>query len=186
MSRRAQPIVFEWKALDVLQEGGEIIQTWAMVPSARYANVAKRQFGDGGEHVLEESQERSKASHSQYFAALNDYFHNVPEKMAARWPTAEHFRKWLLVEAGWFDEKEFEMLSEKHAKGLATFIRTEDVYARIHVNGKKVIVRRAKSQSMKAMGKEDFEASKRAVLDLAEQLVGVPKGTVMKNAGRAA
>jgi hypothetical protein len=185
--RRLQPIAFTYRELDVIdRETGEITKLEAMVPSARYRNVAKRQFGAGGEYVLDEVNERSLASHSQYFAALKDYFDNVPEKMAARWPSPVHFRRWLLVEAGWFDEKEFELFSEKHAKALATFIRTEDAYARLTIHGKKVIVRRAKSQSLKAMGKDDFEKSKRDVLELAEQLVGVPRRVAMKNAGRAA
>jgi hypothetical protein len=185
--KRTQPIAYVWREVDLIEADGEVTRTWAMVPSLRYRNVAQRQFGAGGEHVLEPVSERSMASHNAYFAALNDYFDNIPERMEARWPTAEHFRKWLLIEAGWFDEKEFEMESEKHAKALATFVRTEDVYARIAVRrGKTVIVRRAKSQSLKAMGKLDFEASKKAVLDLAEQLVGVPRGVAMKNAGRAA
>ena len=184
---RAQPIAFIWREVDVVEADGEVVRTRAMVPLPRYRNVAQRQFGEGGEHVLEEVSERSMASHNQYFAALKDYFDNLPERIQARFPTPEHLRKFLLIEADWFDEREFEMESERHAKALATYIRTEDTYARIAVRrGKTVIVRKAKSQSLKAMGKADFEASKRAVLELAEQLVGVPRGVAMKNAGRAA
>lgn len=186
MSRRHQPIAFVWRKMDVMLDGGEVRKIGAMVPSPRYEVVAERQFGAGGEYILEEAVERSMASHSQFFAAINDYFHNIPENMAARWPTAEHFRKWMLIETGWFDEKEFELLSDKHAKNLATFIRTEDVYARIAVRGKIVIVRRAKSQSLKAMGKDDFQKSKEDVLGLCEQLVGTPPKVAMRNAGRSA
>jgi hypothetical protein len=187
MVTRQQPIVFTWREVDVTAPDGEVTRQMAMVPTMRYANVAKRQFGDADtEHVLEQANERSMASHSQFFAAIKDYFDNIPEKMQARWPTPEHFRKWLLVECGWFDEKEFDMISEKHAKGLGTFIRTEDEYARITISGKKVIVRRAKSQSLKAMGKDDFQRSKQDVLELAEQFVGVPRAVAMKNAGRSA
>jgi len=183
---KAQPIVFEWKALDVLGEGGEVVQTWAMVPVPRYQNVARRQFGDGGEHIMEESAERSRASHSAYFAALHDLFQSIPENIAARWPTETHFRRWLLIETGWFEEKEFDLLSEKHARALGNYIRIEDEYARIAIRGTKVIIRRAKSQSLKAMGAADFKQSKKDVLDLAEQMVGVPRGAAIKNAGHAA
>jgi hypothetical protein len=187
MTARQQPIVFNWREVDIIDADGVATRQMAMVPTMRYSNVAKRQFGDADtEHVLEQANERSMASHSQFFAAIKDYFDNIPEKMQARWPTPEHFRKWMLIEAGWFDEKEFDLISEKHAKALATFIRVEDVYARITVRDKKVIVRRAKSQSFKAMGAEDFKKSKSDVLDLAEQLVGVPRAVAMKNAGRSA
>jgi hypothetical protein len=181
---RPQSIAYVYRNVEYIDAEGEVIKTGAMVPSPRYREVAKRQFAAGGEHVLEESAERSLASHGHFFASLHDLFDSVPEKMAPRWPTAEHFRKWLLIETGWFDEKEFDMESEKHAKALGTFIRTNDAFARISIHGRKVIVRTAKSQSMKAMGKEDFGRSKNDVLDLASQLVGVDPKTVSK--GRAA
>lgn len=186
MRHAQQPIAFTWRDVDVIKTDGEVDRTGAMVPTLRYRNVAQRQFGAGGEYVLEQVSERSMASHSHFFAALNDAFHNLPETVAPRWPTAEHFRKWLLVESGWFDEKEFDLISEKHAKALATFVRAEDVYARIAVHGKTVIVRRAKSQSLRAMGKDDFQKSKNDVLDLAEQFTGISRGQAMKNAGKSA
>jgi len=95
-------------------------------------------------------------------------------------------RKWILCEVGWFDEKEIDCANEKHAKALQTFIRTEDDYARIFRRGSLVIIRKAKSQSLAAMGKKDFEASKRDCLDLLESMVNVPKGTLMREAGQSA
>jgi hypothetical protein len=185
---RPQSIAYVWREVEIITnpETGEVLKTGAMVPSPRYREIAKRQFAAGGEHVLEEVAERSMASHSHYFATLHDLFDNVPEKMAPRWPSCEHWRAWLLIETGFFEEKEFDMNSEKHAKALATFVRINSPFARISIHGPKVIVRTAKSQSMKAMGKEDFQKSKDAVLDLASQLVGVSKAEAMKNSGRAA
>jgi hypothetical protein len=184
---RSQAIAYVWREVEIVDpQTGETTKVGAMVPSIRYRKIAERLFGAGGEHVLEEVAERSRASHSHYFASLNDLFENVPERMEARWPTAEHFRKWLLIETGWFNEKEFDLQSEKHAKALGTFIRTNDAFARISIHGTKVIVRTAKSQSLKNMGAEDFRRSKADVLDLASQLVGVTPSVASKNAGRAA
>jgi hypothetical protein len=184
---RIQPIVFVWREVDLIDGDGVAVRVKAMVPLVRYGNVAARQFTDGEQYPLAPIEERSMASHSQFFAAMNEYFKNLPEKIATRWPTVNHFRRWCLIETNWFDEKEFELTSEKHARALATFIRTEDEYARIAFRGgTKVIVRRAKSQSLAAMGKADFEKSKKDVLDLAESLVGAPVRTVMKNAGKVA
>ena len=183
---KPQPVAFDWKQVEVISADGEAERVMAMVPLNRYANVCKRQFGDGGEHVLEPTSERSMASHSQFFAAINDHFKNLPERVQARWPSATHFRRWLLIEAGHFDEKEFECDSQLNARRLAGFIRTEDEYARIHVRGTVVIVRRAKSQAIPAMKAEEFKITKRDVLDLAEQLTGVSRGQAMKNAGRSA
>ncbi len=182
---KPQPIAFVWAEVALPDGAGELVL--AMVPLPRYANVAKRQFGEAGsEHVLEAISERSMASHSQFFAAVNDAFNNLPENVSARWPTAQHFRKWCLIECGYFEEKEIVCLSEQRAAETALFVRDLDEYARIHVHGHTVLVRRAKSQSRGKMQKDEFEASKKAVLDLAEQFVGVSRSQMMKHAGRSA
>ena len=181
---RMQPVIFYWKEVDVIDGDGIATRRMAMVPHLRYGNVVKRQFADGEEYVLAPVEERSMASHRQFFAAINDAFHNLPEKVAARFPSAQHLRRWALIECGHFDEKEFDCDSEKNAKRLATFIRTEDEYARISLHGLKVIVRRAKSQALPAMKKADFEVSKRDVLDLLEAMTSLPSGTLMREAGK--
>lgn len=183
---KAYPVNFTWREVDVVDADGVAMRVKAMVPQPKYHNLAARQFTEGEEYTLAQIEERSMASHSQYFAALNDYYENLPETVSARWPSREHFRKWCLVECGFFDEKEFDMASERHAKALGAFIRTEDEYARIVVRGTKVIVRRPKSQSLSAMGKEEFQASKQAVLELAAEFVGVAPSKMMKEAGRHA
>jgi hypothetical protein len=182
-----KPVAFIWGEAEVVDaRTGEIARKRAMVPLPRFDNLAKRQFVDGEEYVLAPIEERSMASHNQYFAALKGYFDNLPESISARWPTPQHFRRWLLIEAGWFDEKEFEMVSSEYAHALGAFVRTADEYARILIRGKKVIVQKAKSQSRAAMGKEAFQQSKRDVLDLAESMVGTPVRTMMREAGNHA
>lgn len=183
---RIYPVVFQWRDVDLIDEEGVADRAMAMVPLARYLNVAKRQYHALEEYPLVPLEARSRASHNQYFAALSDGFHNLPEKIAARWPTQEHLRKWILCETGWFDESEIDCASPKHATQTAVLIRSFDEYARISVHGAKVIIRRAKSQAAAAMGKEAFEASKKDVLDLLENLIGVSRGQLKKQAGRSA
>ena len=180
---RIQPIVFIWSEA-IVPESGEIKRV--MVPQPRYAKIAARQFVDGQEYPLAILETRSRASHNQFFAALHEGFQNLPEKIAPRFPTEDHLRKWLLCETGWFDEDEFDFETEKQANRLARWIRTDNEYARIKVVGTRVIVRRAKSQSAAAMGKDTFEQSKRDVLDLLEAMTNVPRGTLKREAGRAA
>jgi hypothetical protein len=185
MSRRDQPIAFFWLSVDVVDQHGVLTKCLAMVPQPRYVNVAKRQFGEAGsEHVLDPTSERSMASHNAYFAQLKEYFDNLPETYSPRYPTPEHFRKWLLVQTNWFDESEFNLSSEEAAKALGDFIRRRDAYAWMHPYGKKLIVRSPRSQSRAAMGKEDFEKSKHDVLELAAQMVGVAPGQMAKEARR--
>lgn len=158
-----------------------------MTPLPRYRNVAKRQFGEAGtEHILESASERSMAGHNAYFAAINDYFDNLPETIAPRFPTPTHFRRWLLIECGYFDERELTFGTEQNAIEASTYIRTLDEYARIHVHGRKLLIRRARSQSLKSMGKEEFDASKKAVLELAGEMTGISRTEAIRNAGRHA
>lgn len=185
---RTVPIVMNWREVDVIDADGVATRTKAMVPNVRYAKVAAKQFADGEEYPLVVLEARSRASHNQFFAALQDGFDNLPESIAARWPTVEHFRKWALIECGWFDEKEIDFGSALYAKRAAILLHDEfDEYARIFQpnDGPKLIVRRAKSQSASAMSKEPFEKSKRDVLDLVESMIGVERGDLKKQARSA-
>lgn len=191
MAGRIFPVTFVWRDVEVVDDDGVVGRQMAMVPLGRFLPLCKRQFVDGEEYSLAPIEARTRASHSHYFAAIHDAFENLPESIAARWPTAEHLRKWCLVEAGYFDEKEFDCDDEKQARRLGNFIRTEDEYARISLHRSDsqrvtVIVRRAKSQAAAAMGKDEFEKSKRAVLDLLEHMIGVERDALSRNAGTSA
>ena len=65
-------------------------------------------------------------------------------------------------------------------------MRDEIFTHQVSENRWKVIVRRAKSQAMPAMKKQEFEDSKKAVLELIEHLISVPKGTLKEEGGRSA
>lgn len=56
--------------------------------------------------------------------------------------------------------------SKAEALRLAAFIKPMDGYVEVSVRESVVIVFTAESQSMKSMGKERFQASKTAVLEL--------------------
>lgn len=231
------PVVYRWQQVEVTNpDDGTLSRAHAHVPVARYRKMAANQFADGEEYPLIKLQPRDMRSHNHYFAAVGDAFDNLPEAIAARFPTAEHLRKWALIETNWFDEKEWTFEgrgAKEQARKLGTFIRAEDEYARIKTvqvdggpdnreqalddalevwtsNGAteerermrlairaalrtldkagtwKVIVRKAKSQAVLEMGAEDFKASKKDVLDLLEAMTKVPKGSLMKHAGRSA
>lgn len=183
---RSYPVTFVWSEADVIDAHGEVARAKVMVPKPRYGNVCAKQFVEGHEYPLVILDARSRASHNFYFACLAEGFNNLPENIAARWPTPEHLRAWLLIESGWCEEDEFTLDDEAEAKTAMTKIRKRQPYARIIRNGRKVIVQYAVSQSAAAMGKDKFEASKKDVLDLLEHLTNVPRGALAKNAGRAA
>ena len=199
------PVNYVWRKVDVVIEStGEVVRMLAMVPSARYRAVAAKQFHEGEEYTLDQVEERSMASHRQYFAALKSGYDNLPEKVFFRtkkdgtyvlddsgnripkWPSVEHYRKWLLIEAGFYEEREIPAPNATYAKRLAAWIRPDDVYARIFTRGEFVVVQRAMSQSTKAMKKKAFQESKEAVLSLNDAMTGVAPGTHWREAGNAA
>lgn len=183
---RMLPVVFRWENVEVIDPDGVAARCKAMVPLSRYGQIAGRQFHDAEEYPLVVLEARSRESHSHYFAAVHDGWLNLPEDISPRFPTSEHLRKWCLIEASWFDENEVDCGTAKAAKEAAMMARKLDEYARISIHGSVVLVRRAKSQSAKAMGKQAFEDSKRAVLDIIASMVGVSRAQLKKNAGRSA
>jgi hypothetical protein len=181
-SMKIQPVEFTWLEVYVVDENGEMIQRKAMVPARRFDNLCGRQFEDGSRHTMAPVESRSMNSHRHYFAALKAGFQNLPEKIAARWPTPEHLRAWLLIETGWYDEHQIECESDTYAKRLATFVRSESPYARIAIRGTMVIIMKAKSQSLSEMTAQDFQKSKTEVLDLLEHMIGTDRGALMREA----
>ena len=78
------------------------------------------------------------------------------------------------------------MATAAEAVRVASFIKPMDDYAVVVPKGATVSVFTAKSQSMKAQGRKDFQESKTRVLDLLSDMIGVDRRTLDANAGRAA
>ncbi len=161
------PLVFSWD--------GE-----AMVP--KVPRLADRQFVVGETYRLAVQEERSAASHGHYFARLHELWLNLPEDVAENFPTEEHLRKRALIEAKFYDQDIIDCGSNKVAPTVAAAIRKRDDFALIHIQDQFVIVRTAKSQSIKAMGKDVFQKSKEAVLEIVEAMVGVKPAPVSERA----
>jgi len=118
------------------------------------------------------SDRRSAVSHSHYFAAVNEAWRNLPEDMADDFPTSEHLRKWALVKSGFRDERSIACSSRAEALRIAAFVRPIDEFAIVVVREAVVTVYTAKSQSLRAMGKAEFQRSKDGVLDVLAKLIG--------------
>lgn len=181
---RTYPVTFVWREIDVCVEGGEVVRAKVMVPEPRFAKVCDKQFSVNELYPLVVMEPRSRGSHNFYFATIGDIFENLPEAEAARFPSTEHFRKWALCEAGYADEKTYVCDNHKKAMQLAALIRSISDYAIIRVSGDVVKIFEAKSQSAAAMGKEIFEESKKAVLDIMSALTSTSTATFAKEAAR--
>jgi len=152
------PVLFRWS--------GE-----AMEPLPRFARACDAAYTVGEVYRMEVQEQRSLISHNHYFASLNDIFLSLPEEFGDRIPTVEHMRKWALIRCGYRDERSIVCASKAEAKRIAAFVKPLDEFAIIVVHEATVTVLTAKSQSMKAMGKADFQKSKDDVLAYCQGLL---------------
>lgn len=155
-----------------------IIYSWdgeTMVPLPRFHKRCDEVFVVGETYTLVPHEERSGVSHRHYFACVKSAWDNLPELEAERFPTPDHLRKFALIKAGYRDERTFVAASKAEAVRLAAFMRPMDQYAVVIVSNAVVTVYTAKSQSMKAMGKKEFQRSKEAVLDVLANMIEVER-----------
>ena len=142
-----------------------------MVPVRK--SIADKTYVDGEAYRLGVIEERSQNSHNHFFACVADAWLNLSADQTERWPTREHLRKYCLIKAGFADERSIVCVSAAEAQRVAAFVKPMDTYALVTVSGTCVRVYTAKSQSRKAMGARDFQASKTAVLEIVSALIGV-------------
>lgn len=175
MTDKIPPLAFTWNAAD--GEHG------CMVPRDHRAQTY---FEDRQTYQLQVYEGRSKKSHDHFFAVIEEAWKNLPERHAARFPTDEHFRKYLLIQNGFCTSTELACGTPDQAVKFAKHLRTKDAYSMILVRGTVVMEFVAESQSQHAMGKARFQDSKQKCLEGAAAMIGVSVEDLAKNTGRAA
>lgn len=158
----------------------------AMAPASTYRRRCDQEFVIGEFYHLVPHEDRSPASHAHYFASITEAWRNLPEALTEQFPTTEHLRKNALIRAGYADERSIVCASKAEALRVAAFIKPMDDYAVVVVSEAVVKVFTAKSQSMRAMGKVQFQASKEAVLNVLADMVGATSGQLQQNAREVA
>lgn len=139
----------------------------------RYPRLAADRFEAGEDYLLADVEHRSDLSHRHEFAWLRESWKSLPEDVADLYPTAEHLRKRALIEAGYYHETVVDAGSAQAALRVASFIRGLDDFCIVIARGPIVVRREAKSQSKRAMGAKDFQASKTAIMEVVAGLLGV-------------
>jgi len=150
-----------------------VFQEGAFQPLPNYRKVANASYGEGEVVSLVAHEDRSLASHGHYFASVSEAWKNLPEEQTERFPTADHLRKWALIKTGYRDERTFVCSSKAEATRVAAFVKPLDPYAVIIPRGAVVTAYTAKSQSMRAMGKKEFQESKEAVLGVLAEILHI-------------
>lgn len=170
---RPVPVLYTWMDVDVADADGVVRTTPAMVPHRRFGNVCGRQFSLGESYMLDVEEFASTKSRRHYFACLRTAWLNLPESIAARYPTITHLRKAALIKTGYRTEQHLALANNDEALRVAAVIKTVDEFAILIVKENMVRVCVAQSQSTHAMNKQQFQESKVAVLDLVAGLIGV-------------
>lgn len=151
-----------------------------------WAKRADQQFVVGETYRLEFREERSYQSHRHFFAAIHDAWQNLPEQWAQMFVSPDHLRRYALIRTGYADQELMACDSAADAERFRAYIASRDDFAIVTVHDAVVSVLTAKSQSVKAMNKAEFQESKQAVLDYVASLIGTSADTLQQNAGEAA
>lgn len=165
----APPILFNWNG-----DG--------FTPATAYwGRQADKHYVIGEKYELVEHHSRSHKSHTHQFAALHEAWGNLPTDLAMLFPSPEHFRKFCLIKSGWCNVQTFTMASHIEAKKLERTLKSHDEFAIIRTRGDVVVQSIAKSQSYRAMGKEDFQKSKDDCLRVASEILGTSRKALEEN-----
>lgn len=167
-----RPMTFSWEG-DVLRPASPFM-----------AKLCDRQMVIGETYMLVEHHDRSMNSHRHYFAMVHEGWQNLPEAYAdIPWAqTSEHLRAYALIKTGYCESQSIVCASKSEAKRMAAFIRPMAPYGLVTVKDAVVTRHDAKSQSMKAMGKAEFQRSKDDVLNFIEDLIGVERDALRRAA----
>lgn len=168
-------------------------KTFEVLP--RHHNLVCELYTDGETYMMEEREERSSASHAQYFAAVGEAFRNLSDAQRRELNSVKHLRKWALIKAGYYNETLMACETKEQALAWALWWRNRNDYAEIAAvrleseDGAMhwyFRMREAKSQSKHAMNKAEFEQSKRDVLDILAGEIEVRRRDLEQAAGNNA
>lgn len=147
-----------------------------------WARRADKEFVIGEQYFIGQQEPRSINSHNHFFASVHAAWENLPEEEAARFPSADHLRRYALISTGFADSHTLICDTPEDAQKAANFIQPIDEFSLVIVRGNVVERFSAKSQSMRAMGKEEFQRSKEAVLAFLSQMIGVTPAELQRGA----
>lgn len=158
--------------------------TWdaeACVMSPKWPRLAASRFEGGRDYLLAPLDVTSEKSRRHEFAWLRTAWLNLPEDLAAAFPSVDHLRKHALIVAGFCNTTDYVCGSRAEAVRWAENLRREvDAYAVVEVREGVVRVHKARSQAKAAMTGAEFQASKTAILEVVSAMLGVEPATLKR------
>jgi hypothetical protein len=137
-----------------------------------HARAADKDLVIGEVLTWQQVQERSLKSHNHFFASVHDAWLNLPESVSVEFPSDESLRKYALIKAGYCTVKKIVCANNKEANVVVALMSELDAFLICEVSNNVATVYRAQSQSVKSMGKDTFQKSKTAVLEILSEMIG--------------
>lgn len=146
-----------------------------------------RLYTVGERYRLAEMQERDMVKHARQFAFIADAWDNLPERFAGEpWAQSpEHLRRFALIKTGCCNTETFPCNSRAEAMRWATQLRSDNEYAIVTIRGTTIYRFTAMSQSLRAMGAEQFYASRKKVMAFVAELIGTDAETLSRQGAPA-
>lgn len=156
----------------------------AMEPLTRFLEYCQRDFVEGSTYRLEPVGARNQESHDHFFAVMHLAYDNLTTRQKEEWPKFDYFRKWCLIQAGFYYETRLQADTQENLNRYVKALSRLRDYRVVVMAGDDVLIREAESQATQAMGPARFEASKQGVFDIVAALIGVHPTELKKEARR--
>lgn len=144
----------------------------AIVPLPRF-KAALGNLAPGEVYAVKVTARRSDKERRFYHACLTAAWENLPEDIAARFPTVEHLRSYALIKCGYCSSRVAPASSPREAMRWVSFIQPSSGMEIVTRDGSCVTIYSALSQSAAKMGVEQFRSSKTDVLALVASMCGL-------------
>lgn len=157
------------------------------VPASQFwAGRADKAFVVGEHYKLVEHEDRSDVSHNHEFAFIAEAWKTIHERFNNEtWAQSpEHLRKYALIRCRFCNTQTFPCGSRAEAERWAANLRPLDEYSLVTIDGPLVYRFTAMSQKRRgigAMDKATFQASKQAIMDFLDDLLGVEHGATARS-----
>jgi len=142
------------------------------LPDRRFVEVCK-QFRPGDRVILEILNQQNAAKRAMFHATLREVYASLPDALAERWISYDHFRAWLTIKCGFATESQEVCETRAEAERWAKRVQGREPYAIVKQDGNVVTVWTAKSTKAQSMDGKEFSALVDAVLGKAADLIGV-------------
>ena len=155
----------------------EIIATFMhdgrFLPAKRYEKVCAEQFVVGERYVVDVGSMQSAAKRAMFHATLREIYASLPDDLAERWLSYDHFRYYLTIKSGFADESQEICETKAEAERYARRVRAREPYSLVTIKDNVVTIWTARSTKHHMMKGDEFSALVDAVLGKAADLIGV-------------